>query len=136
MAWLKNNKIASLISLFLAVALIIVGSLYAKSSSEIATLNSSVQSKDSIIASLEKQKSSLQGYEEAVKEFYIYGAVIAVEGDNKYYHRYNCPDTNMSEGGFSFLVFNENQAVNAGYKKCPTCFGYSDDEYCEKYIEN
>ncbi len=112
-----------------------VGSQYAGMQGKINELNSTIESKESTITSLRNENNSLEGYKAAIEEFYIYGTVVAVENDKKYYHRYNCPETNMSQGGFRYLAFNENQAEAAGYSKCPTCFGYSDEEYCKKYIE-
>ena len=133
--WLKRNIIAAVIIILLAGALAFVGSQYAGMQGKINELNSTIESKESTITSLRNENNSLEGYKAAIEEFYIYGTVVAVENDKKYYHRYNCPETNMSQGGFRYLAFNENQAEAAGYSKCPTCFGYSDEEYCKKYIE-
>lgn len=134
-SWVKRNIVVAAIIVLLAGALAFIGPQYANMQSTINDLNSTIESKESTITSLRNDKNRLEGYKDAVVDFYIYGTVVAVENDKKYYHRYNCPTTNMSQGGFRFLAFNEGQAEAAGYSKCPTCFGYSDEEYCKKYIE-
>lgn len=131
--WIKSNVAASLVIAALAVALAIVGSMYAGLQNEVNTLNTTIKSKDDIISSLERQKKDLEGYKTAVSDFYLDSAVMVIEGDNKHYHRYNCPSF---PDEYRYLLYNIDAAVDQGYSKCPTCYDYTAYDYCVKFFED
>jgi len=76
--------------------------------------------------------NELLGYKHAVIGFYLDGTVIVFEGDNTYYHRYNCP---RIPSRYTYWAYNPEAAIDRGFTKCPVCFNYSVVDYCKRYIE-
>ena len=67
----------------------------------------------------------------AVEDFYLDGAVLVLEDDDIYYHRYNCPTL---PDNYSFWCYNNEAAEGEGYLPCPTCFGIDKEEYIKNNL--
>ena len=78
------------------------------------------------------ERNMLQGYKDAVRDFYLDNAVLVIEDGGNIYHRYGCP--NIPEE-YSYMLYNTENAKGMGYKECSTCFGMSQEDFCTKYIE-
>lgn len=138
LVWAKRNIAAVVVIAVLAGALAftIVKLLAGNNDkAEIERLNNLVKTNEEIIDGLHESEDRLKGYQDAVLNFYLDGAVVVLE-DDKHYHRYNCPVTRMPSGEFRYYTFNSAQAEAEGYSKCPACFGESSEEYCKNHIEN
>ena len=136
-SWAKKNIAAVIVIALLAAALAAIGPKYATMQSEITSLNNKIEEqsktideKVATISSLTNQKIELGKYKSAVLDFYLDHAVLTIEG-NSYYHRYGCPTL---PDRYSYRLFNVESAKGQGYIQCPTCFGPSQEAYCEKNL--
>lgn len=135
--YLKNNVALLLIIVALAGTLCFIGIDYAGKQSEINNLKEQLDKANTKVSDAEsekwKYKNKAEKYEDALKEFYLDNAVVVIEGDSKYYHRYGCPNTVMGRGGeYRYNVFNVDLAKMQGHSKCPVCFGEDADTYMNK----
>ena len=125
--FIKKNLVFLIIIAVLVAALGVMGSKLAATQNEINDLNKTISDRDSTISWYKKQESKLKVYKTAVLDFYLDNAVMVIEGDN-HYHRYNCP---TFPNNYRYYLYNIDAAKANGHTKCPTCFGYSDEGYCE-----
>lgn len=66
-----------------------------------------------------------------VAAFYLNHAGLTVDGDDKYYHRVDCP---TFEDKYSYLMYNIEAAKSEGYIECPICFHCGAGRYVDEYL--
>lgn len=128
-SWIKRNIIAVIVIALLVGALGVLGLQVGKIKSENTKLQEDLASTKQKYDSMSASYYSTKKAESVLIDDYLDEAVVVRVGDNKYYHRLNCP-TFPNSYSYHFLI--PLAAQSEGYSKCTKCF----DVPAKQYISN